>query len=509
MRAAQAEAAVHAVGRRMGDGAVGVVDVGSNSVRLVLYERASRAPTVLFNEKVLAGLGGDLAEHGRLSDEAMARALAAISRFMAVARAADADELTIVATAAARVAANGPDFIAQIEALTGVSVRVLAGREEAEMAGRGVLCGFWRPDGVVGDLGGGSLELIDVADDRLGAGESFELGTLRLMGDAKGDISAAREIAARALKGSKQLPLLAGRSLYAVGGTWRSLVRLHMATGDHPIAVMHHYGIPASEMAAFCDALLSEGLEAFAAASVVSKNRRALLPWGAAVLRELLEVGRPSEVVASSLGVREGLIYHGLSQEERGRDPLLLACAEIAVLRARSPKLCAELVEWTADVFAAVGIRESEDEVRLRGAACFLSDIGWRAHPDYRGDQAIAVISNVGLYGVDHPGRGYLAAAVLDRYGGFADGASRPAAEALCPPRFAQRAKVLAAAFKVAYVVAPGVAGILPRTRVVRDGDHLALELPGELGALEGERPRRRMRNLAKLLNLKGSVIVR
>jgi len=428
---------------------------------------------------------------------------------MAIAKAADAKAPTIVATAAARVARNGPDFIAEIEALTGAPVRVLDGREEAEMAGRGVLCGFWRPDGVVGDLGGGSLELIDVADDRLGAGESFELGTLRLMGDARGDIANARRLVAKALKRSKQLPLLAGRTFFAVGGAWRSLVRLRMATTLYPISVMHHLSVSGDRMAAFCDALLKEGLESFSGASAVSKNRRSLLPWGAAVLREVLEVGRPSEVVASALGVREGLLYHGLPEEAQSRDPLLLASAELAVLRARSPRECAELIDWTAEVFEAVGIRESEDEVRLRAAACFMSDIGWRAHPDYRGDQAIAIISNAALCGVDHPGRGYLAAAIHDRYGGSADGASRPAAESLCPPRLAQRAKVLAAAFKVAYVLAPGVAGVLPRTRVTRAGDDLVLVLPGELAALDGERPRRRMKNLARLMNLQGGVSVR
>ena len=501
------EAAATSVGRRMGDGAVGVIDVGSNSVRLVLYERASRAPTVLFNEKVLAALGEGLAEAGRLSDEAMTRALTAIRRFIVLSRDADAKGLTIVATAAARVARNGPDFMREIEKVTGVPVRVLDGREEAEMAANGVLCGFWRPDGVVGDLGGGSLELIDIADDKLGAGESYPLGTLRLKGDAKGSIQRAAGLVDEALAASRQLPLLAGRAFYAVGGTWRSLVRLHMATVGYPISVMHHYSVPAAEMAAFCDRVIADGLEAFGEAAVVSKGRRGLLAWGAVVLKEIIECGRPDAVVASALGVREGLVYGSLSPEERQRDPLLLASEELAILRARSPQNTTELIEWTAHVFDAVGIRETEDERRLRAAACLMSDIGWRAHPDYRGDQAIAIISNVALYGIDHPGRGYLAAAIHDRYGGMADGASRPAAEVLCPPRLAQRAKVLAAAFKVAYVLAPGIAGILPRTKVEVENDRLLLWLPEELAALDGERPRRRFRRLAKLVNLEGAIV--
>ncbi|MEM6762229.1 MAG: Ppx/GppA family phosphatase [Pseudomonadota bacterium] len=494
------------VGRRMGDGAVGVIDVGSNSVRLVLYERASRAPAVLFNEKVLAALGEDLADTGRLSNDGMARALSAIRRFMTVAHEADANSLTIVATAAARIAENGPRFIRDIEDVAGVPVRVLDGREEAEMAANGVLCGFWQPDGVVGDLGGGSLELIDVADDQLGVGESFELGTLRLRGKAKGSLDDAETIVKEALAKARPLPLLAGRDFYAVGGTWRSLVRLHMANTRYPLSVMHHYSVPADQMHAFCDLVLKDGLDTVDTRRIVSKGRRALVPWGAVVLRELIERGRPDAVVASALGVREGLIFSGLAAAERARDPLLLASEELALLRARSPQQCVELIDWTAMVFDAVGIRESEEERRLRAAACLLSDIGWRAHPDYRGDQALAIISNVALYGIDHPGRGYLAATLHDRYGGTADSDARPAAEALCPTRLAQRAKVLAAAFKVAYVMAPGMAGILPRIKLRMEGEKLMLSLPPSLAALDGERPRRRVRQLAKLINAEGVV---
>lgn len=495
------EAAGTAVGRRMGDGAVGVIDVGSNSVRLVLYERASRAPATLFNEKVLAALGEDLTEAGRLSDKAMERALTAIRRFLVIAKSADAKALTIVATAAARVAANGPEFISEIEKITGVPVRVLDGREEAEMAACGVLCGFWRPDGVVGDLGGGSLELIDVGDDRLGAGESYGLGTLRLKSDSAGSLGNAAGIVAEQLTTSRQLALLPGRNFYAVGGTWRSLVRLHMAMAGYPISVMHHYSVAADEMAEFCARLITDGVDTFKEAAVVSKARRGLLGWGAVVMRQIIARGRPEQVVASALGVREGLIYNALTPAEQERDPLILASEELAMLRARSPQNCAELIAWTSGVFAALGIRETDEERRLRAAACLMSDIGWRAHPDYRGDQAIAIISNMALYGIDHPGRGYLAAAIHDRYGGFADGAERPAAEVLCPPRLAQRAKILASAFKVAYVLAPGVAGVLPRTRMHMEGDTLVLWLPKNLAALEGERPFRRLRQLARFVN--------
>jgi exopolyphosphatase/guanosine-5'-triphosphate,3'-diphosphate pyrophosphatase len=500
------EATATPEGHRMGNGPVGVIDLGSNSVRLVLYERASRAPTVLFNEKVLAGLGEGLSETGRLSDAAMARALGAVARFMAISRAAGVRDVTIVATAAARDASNGADFIARIEAESATKVRVLDGREEARMAASGVLCGFWRPDGVVGDLGGGSLELIDVGEHGLGPGDSFPLGTLRLKGDAKGSLPKAAGIVEKTLSDMAQLPLMAGRTFYAVGGTWRSLFRLHMAETRYPISVMHHYRVAAPDILAFCDRILKNSLDTMAKANVVSKGRRPLVPWGAAVMRALVAEGRPKEVVASALGVREGLLYHGLDREERVRDPLILAAEELAVLRGRSPLAAAELVDWTARLFTALGIGETEEERRLRVAACLMSDIGWRAHPDYRGDQAIAIVANSALYGVDHAGRGFLASVLYDRYGGLANPPGAPGPERLCPPRLVERARLLAGAFRLAYVISPGIAGILPRTRTFVEGERLVLWLPEDLSALAGERPLRRMRNLAKQVDLEGTI---
>ncbi|XWN34117.1 MAG: Ppx/GppA phosphatase family protein [Devosia sp.] len=503
-----AEAAARPRGPMMGNGRVGIIDVGSNSVRLVLYERASRAPTVFFNEKVLAGLGEGVAVDGKLTDEATDRALSAITRFVALAQEAEVQALTIVATAAARDASNGPAFISKIETLSGQSVRVLDGSEEAEMAAAGVLCGFWQPDGVVGDLGGGSLELIDVAGNTLGPGSSFPLGTLRLRGDSGQSLEKAAAIAAKALSRSSQLPLLTGRDFYAVGGTWRSIFRLHMMEVGYPISIMHHYKVHAGDMAAFCDRLLKEGLDSMKEPGAVSKGRRGLVPWGALVLREIIRIGRPQAVVASALGVREGLIYDTLGEEERARDPLILAAEELAVLRSRSPRNASELVDWTTMVFNVLGVSETEAEVRLRGAACLLADIAWRAHPDYRGDQAIAVLSNVALYGIDHPGRGYIATALHDRYGGFAEGSTTLSSEALCSARMLQRAKLLAAAFRVAFVIAPGVPHLLPRTRMVKQGETLTLLLPSEISALDGERPARRMRQLAKSLNMEGRIEV-
>ncbi|WP_226582046.1 Ppx/GppA family phosphatase [Acuticoccus sediminis] len=492
-------------GTRLGDG-IAVIDVGSNSVRLVIYERASRAPTVLFNEKVLAALGEGLVDNGRLTEEAMGRALIAIRRFMAVVRAAEVDNVTIVATAAARVASNGAAFIRDIEAIAGVPVRVLQGVEEAQMAAAGVLCGFWRPDGVVGDLGGGSLELIDLSPKGVGEGDSYPLGTLRLRGDAKSSLARGGEIARDILARSEPLRACQGRNFYAVGGTWRSLVRLHMAVTSYPISIMHQYAVEADEMADFCDEVLKHGVDTMDKSGVISKGRRGLVPWGAVVMRALIALGRPRTIVASSLGVREGLIYEALSEEERSPDPLILAAEELAILRNRSPQQSAELVEFSKACLEAMGLDETQSDERLRVAACLMSDISWRSHPDYRADQAIAVVSNVALYGVDHHGRGFLAQVLIDRYGGPEHPQTSPGAAMLCSGKMLERAEVIAAILRVAYVLAPGIPGVLPKASIVQEEGNLILRLPADMAVFDGERPLRRMRQLARLVGLDGRI---
>ena len=492
-------------GTRLGEG-IAVIDVGSNSVRLVIYERASRAPTVLFNEKVLAALGEGLVDNGRLTEESMGRALIAVRRFIAVTKAADVSDVTILATAAARVASNGAAFIRDIEAISGIKVRVLEGAEEAQMAASGVLCGFWRPDGVVGDLGGGSLELIDVTAEGVGDGDSYPLGTLRLRGDAKGQLATGASISRDILSRSEPLLACQGRNFYAVGGTWRSLVKLHMAMTGYPISIMHQYAVDANEMADFCDEVLKNGLDAMDKGNVVSKGRRALVPWGAVVMRALIALGQPKTIVASSLGVREGMIYEALPEAERNRDPLVLAAEELAILRNRSPRHSAELVDFSKACLDAMGFEESDTDERLRIGACLLSDISWRSHPDYRADQALAVISNVALYGVDHPGRGFLAQVLNDRYGGPENPGASPDATTLCSGRLLERAKVIAAILRVAYVLAPGIADVLPKTTIVQEEGNLVLRLPAEMAVFDGERPLRRMRQLGKLAGLEGRI---
>lgn len=500
--------AENAPGRLAGFGPIGVIDIGSNSVRLVLYERQSRSPTPLFNEKVLAGLGKGLSETGRLRDDSVVTALAAIRRFRQLASQSGATKLDVLATAAVRDASNGAAFIEAVTQICGGELSVLSGREEAELAALGVASSFHQAHGVVGDLGGGSLELVEIADDKLGEGETFPLGGLRLSETAKGSARKAGKIAAEALANAAGLKAAYGRSFYAVGGTWRALAHLHMHRTGYPLHIMHHYTIPADEAFELCRMVVRTELSEIEGLDVVSRARRPLLPFGAAVMEQVLKIGRPKEVVLSAQGLREGHLYAELSPEVRAEDPLLAAAGELAELRSRSPRHCHELGPWTAEVFAALGIDESEEEARLRLAACLLADIAWRAHPDYRGEQAVAMIANGAFIGVDHPGRGYLALAIFHRYAGSVSDSEMPAIHRLMSARLKFRARILGAAMRLAYGLSAAMPGVIPRTTVDREGERIVLHIPRDLADLDGEVVRRRLDQLADLADQASTVVV-
>ena len=398
---------------------MGVVDIGSNSVRLVVYEGAVRSPTPIFNEKVLCGLGRGIASTGRLDEDSVKRALEALARFRAIARILDVKHLRAIATAACRDAANGPDFIVRGERALGTRIQVLSGQQEAELAAKGILMGFRSPDGLAGDLGGGSIEIIDVAGDTLRQAATLPLGGLRLLDASGGRIDRATDIADEHIGSIPWLGKGRDRSFHAVGGTWRAIARLHMEETDYPLHVMHGYAIPPKEAIAFCeDIRKTKKLSSMKGIAKISRPRREVLPFGALVLERLLKQLEPGEVLFSVFGIREGLVYSLLSEAERRKDPLLSFCADYARLRSRSAEHAVELCTWTDALFVPPGPAETEEEKRLRYAACLLSDISWRAHPDYRGEQSLILIAQSALGGIDHPGRVFLALAIYFRHAG-------------------------------------------------------------------------------------------
>ncbi|MCF6370561.1 exopolyphosphatase [Rhizobium halophilum] len=490
-----------AQGRLPGIAPVSVVDIGSNSVRLVIYEGLSRAPAMLFNEKVLCGLGKGLASTGSMDPAAVDRALAALRRFRALSEQARATRIYPLATAAAREASNGAQFIKDAEEILGCSVQVLTGEEEALYSAYGVISGFHGPDGIAGDLGGGSLELIDIRGEQLGRGITLPLGGLRLSETSGQSLEKARTIAAEHVARAEFLTRGEGRTFYAVGGTWRNIAKLHMEMNGYPLHMMQGYKLKLEEIDSFLDTVIA-GDNKHPAWQAISKNRRTLLPFGAVAMREVLKVMKPARILFSAQGVREGYLYSLLPEAEKASDPLLVAADQLAILRARSPEHARELAAWTGRMVPMFGIEESEEESRYRQAACLLADISWRAHPDYRGAQALNLIAHSSLVGITHPGRAYLALANYYRFEGLQDdGASGPLA-AIAHPRLQDLAKLLGGMLRVVYLFSasmPGIVNSLAFREATSPNLDLEFVVPREHGALAGERLEGRLQQLAKL----------
>ncbi len=478
-----------------------VIDIGSNSVRLVVYEALTRSPTALFNEKALCGLGREVQTTGLLAPAAVDQALSALKRYRALCTTMGVKRVLAIATAACRDAKNGGAFIKLAERIIRTDIEILSGAQEAELTALGVISGVHVADGVVGDLGGGSLELVDVHGTRVKRGLTRPLGGLALADISAKSLKKAEKFVKKTLGALPVVRACEGRTFYAVGGTWRALARLHMWQTGYPLHVMHGYAVPADEALEFARLVHRVDPETLSNIEVVANARRPLLPYAALVMEHVLRIGKPQQVVFSALGVREGLLYSMLKQKDKEKDALIEAARGLNQLRSRSPRHGEELIEWTDRFMATSGLDETTEERRLRHAACLLADIGWRAHPDYRGEQSLNIIAHGGFTAIDHPGRAYLALSVFYRHVGLVmDDELSPRLRELASTRMLDRARVLGASMRLAYVVSAAMPGVLPRTPLAVERHRLALHLPGEYAALSGERVLNRLRSLARLI---------
>jgi exopolyphosphatase / guanosine-5'-triphosphate,3'-diphosphate pyrophosphatase len=503
VRKSKARVAPSAQGRLDHGPAVAVIDIGSNSVRMVVYEGLTRSPTPIFNEKILAGLGREVQSTGLLAPDAVRQALDALRRFRTLCDILRVGRVLGLATAASRDARNGKRFIAEAERICRTKIDILSGRREAEYSALGVVSGIYQPDGIVGDLGGGSLELVDVRGTQIKPGATLPLGGLTLQDASSKSMKKAEKIVAAALADIPLLSKGAGRTFYAVGGAWRSLASLHMAQTGYSLHVMHGYTMQPKEAIEFCDIVHRVNPESLAQIEAVATARRPLLGYAALVLEQLLHRIKPRNIVISALGVREGLLYSLLDPREHEKDALIAAAQNLNVLRSRSPRHGEELAAWTDRFMASTGIDESAEEKRLRHAACLLADIGWRTHPDYRGEQALNIISHADLVGIDHLGRAFLALAVFFRHVGVNADLSdelSPRLRELASARILDRARVLGATMRVAYMVSASMPGVLPKTPLQVEQGRLVLRLPGKFAALAGERVANRMKTLGRLI---------
>jgi exopolyphosphatase/guanosine-5'-triphosphate,3'-diphosphate pyrophosphatase len=446
-----------------------------------------------------------------LAPDAVAKALTSLRRFRALCKVMKVGRVFAIATAACRDATNGPDFIAKAERICGVTIEILSGPREAKLSALGVISGIHKPDGIVGDLGGGSLELIDVQGGRVRRGVTLPLGSLALQDASHKSLKRAERIVKTDLSSVTQLKAGRGRTFYAVGGTWRALARIHIVQSGYPLRVMHGYSIPAQDALDFAQRLRRlASANLLADIEVVADARRPLLTYAALVLEYIIRVAQPKTIVFSTFGVREGLLYEMLSESERSKDGFICAAQSLNELLSRSARHAQELIEWTDRLVRVVKLRETDEDRRLRHAACLLSDIGWRVHPDHRGEETLNLITNGNFGAVSHQGRAFAALSVFYRYAGLSEQNEPPAMiKELVPPSMIERARVLGAAFRVAHLISAARPGVLPATHFRSNGRKLMLVFEHRMVDLVADRVGSRFKQLARLIGRSGSIVRR
>ncbi|OSP53842.1 Ppx/GppA family phosphatase [Pseudoruegeria sp. SK021] len=481
---------------------VGVVDVGSNSVRLVIFDGAARSPAYFYNEKILCGLGEGLDETGRLNPRGRQRALDAIRRFQTLADGLNLAPLTAVATAAVREASDGPEFCAEVLHSTGLRLHVIDGTEEARLAAQGVLLGWPWADGLVCDIGGSSMELAVLTDGKVGQRGTAPLGPLRLNRISGGKKGLRAHI-------EKEITLLrdkieaSPRPLYLVGGSWRAIARLDMYRRNYPLKVLHEYHMTAAELRKTLKWIETADLDTIRPETGISADRLALVPIAAQVLAGVLRVLKPREINISSFGLREGLLYEQMPPRLRNRDPLIEACQFAEAKDARVPGFGKELYRFIRPLYSRAPVAR----LRLIRAACLLHDVSWRTHPDYRPDVCFDYATRANLGGLNHQGRVFLGLALLHRYKNSRSSDRFDPLLSLIAPDDIVQAEILGKAMRFGAMFTAQNGDSLGGLRWHSQQKKLVLSIGPKAMALYGEVAQARFLSLAKALGAETDVV--
>jgi exopolyphosphatase/guanosine-5'-triphosphate,3'-diphosphate pyrophosphatase len=482
----------------------GVIDIGSNSIRLVVYDSLSRAPFPRFNEKSFCALGAGIDADGNLSQEAIARAIHAIKRLAAIATAMDVQRIDVLATEATRRAANGSALVDAIREQTGLETRILSGEEEATYTAFGVISGFFQPCGLVGDIGGGSLEVAEVTGDAVGQRlTSMPLGALpvRAMMEAE-DVSAKNRI--DDILKENLPPMLTEPVFYAIGGGWRAIARIHIAMTGQPIGVVHGYEVETREIRTLAKKIARMTPEQVEGLPDVPSRRTDTLPASALVMSRVLKHLKPERVIFSACGLREGWIYAQLDKDEQYRDPLLEGAQAIGLPIARVPGFSAALGRWTEDLFPG----ESQSERRIRLTACALTDLAWRDHARIRADETFDRLLQFPFIGISHAERAFLAVAIRARYGGKVDGDIKGKIGTLLSGGEIRRAEILGRVLLLGHRFSGSVPEILEQSRLHIEADAVKLEVQDSASVPDSDAVRTRLKQLANVAGAKRAEIV-
>ena len=481
---------------------VGVVDVGSNSVRLVVFDGAARSPAYFYNEKIMCALGAGMSQTGHLNPEGRKRAISAIRRFAALAKGMGIPPLTAVATAAVREATDGQDFRDEVLRETGIKLWVIDGREEARLSAQGVLLGWPGSYGLVCDIGGSSMELADLAEGKVGRRLTSALGPLKLR-EIKGGKKAIKAYVRATMQDlHRDMNFETGMRLFLVGGSWRAIARIDMERRSYPLTVLHEYRMSSRQISMTAEYIRKSDLTELRGRCHISDSRMSLVPLAAIVLKELIRTFKPKDVAVSSYGIREGMLYEQMPRALRERDPLIESCRFAENKDARLPGFGRILYDFVKPLFP----RANWQRQRIIKAACLLHDVSWRAHPDYRAEVTFDNATRANLGGLKHYERVLLGLALMNRYSSKTASPRFDPLFAMLTPEQIKEAEILGKAMRLGamlWLTADEQPGTLTWHR---KAGALTLRLTEHARPLYGEVAEVRFNALANALNATGTV---
>lgn len=474
------------------EGRIGVIDIGSNSIRLVIYDALKRTPLPLFNEKILCGLGKNLASTGKLNPQGVELARACMRRFLALVRIMDVVELQILATAAVRDAEDGAQFVEQLEQEHRINIHVISGKKEAKLAAMGIFSSIHNPQGLAADMGGGSIELISLDSGMTREQTTLPIGPLRVMDLARGEKEKMRKIIIEALGAEGWLETLHPPHFYAIGGSFRALAHIHMAREKYPLDIVHHYTVKSGAMRKLVKEIHSASVQDIAKMpGAPAKRVEALIP-AALMLEHILDLTEPLDVIFSASGIREGYLYEKLSPTVADEDPLIASSTDLAGQNTKTSEFSRELFNWMSPLFT----QEEDDSKRLRFAACILSDIAWRIHPDARAEWSFFRIIQSTLTGLSHGERVILSLTLYHRY------RMKLKEEwqvlSLIRERDRAWARLVGTACSLAFLLSGGHAGNLAGVNLVLSKHEIELEFTPQTQDLMSESVKKRVEGLGE-----------
>lgn len=441
-------------------GRFAVIDIGSSTMRLVVYDEGLY-PHLFLNHKVRIRFA---MEKGKgdfyLDDERMDRAINALKWFLWVCEQSSVKTVVATATSAVREAKNGGEFVENIRQQTGLHVEVISGEVEARLSAEGGVTSLPDASGLVMDLGGGSLDICET--DTKGDFASLPLGVLSLQKLSGHDPYKAVEILKDALKKVDWFANKNMRDLVALGSGMRSIASLHMTECDYPMHILHDYSIEKNEAIAYCDKFLKGEINP--KVLHLAKGYEDVMPYRAAALSALLQSGQFERVRFASFGIREGVFFSQIEQGGVGDDPLLSYARDISERDGRGIAYARQVAKWAHKILPKV-------PYRLLKAAALFSDIAWREQYIYRASTTFEIVYGSPFVACSHSDRAKLALMAYFAHDDDLKAEYQKRVNGLVTSEEFAQAKRVGALFHLASFLDPGARGILHNFNLQQKAD--------------------------------------